>query len=76
VDRSRCRLSKEEYKHINILCGYDDSDLGGCYRRYTRGEHDSYIVEGGNVYSLKYATFVRELEQAEKVKLLQEALDL
>jgi len=73
MDRFHCRLSKEEYDNIHAIYGYGKQTFGDyCY--YTHGGYDNDTF--GDDAVDRYKHLVNSLEQAEKVKLLQEALDI
>lgn len=71
MDRSLSRLSNEEYLAVLISCGYDSAHD---YGRYLSGRHDG--LYDGFWHPDEYNKVVVALEQAERVKLLQEALDV
>lgn len=70
INRLKIRLTEAEYKQIETELGYDQYNSED-YDLYVRGSFD-YLLD----FDCKYNEFVIKLEQAEKSKLIKNAIDL
>jgi len=73
MDRSKCRISEEEYKKIVKACGY--KSLDGYQMFYLSGMEDS-ISSVRSYCDKEYDLLVTSLLQAEKANLIKAAIEL